>query len=137
MDRFDPTSQGWRLAPHPGFVEMLGALWERPEADTLALGLLVSPNLLSSTNQLEAGALMTFVDHAIGHASIPVFGTFQVTIHLQLSIVASVRAGDFLEGRGRIAGIDGSLAHLDGQITCQGKIVATASGIWKRVRPLS
>lgn len=136
MDRFDPKSHGWRLAPHPGFTEMLGALWERQEVDTLALGLFVSPDLLSSVNQLEAGALMTFVDHAIGHASIPVFGTLQVTIQLQLSIVAPVVAGAFLEGRGRIAGIDESLAYLDGQITCEEKIVATASGIWKRVRPL-
>lgn len=137
MDRFDPISQGWHRAPHPGFMEMFGELWERPEPDTLALGMFATSALLSEGGKLETGALMAFVDHAIGHAAIPVFGTLQVTIQLQLSVIAPVAAGAFLEGRGRIAGIDGSLIHLDGRITNQGRVVATASGIWKRMRPLS
>lgn len=136
MHGFDPAAEGWRLALHRGFMAMFGDLWERQETGGLALGLFVGPDLRSAGGTLEAGALMTFADHALGHASIPVFGTLQVTIQLQLDIVAPVAAGAFLEGRGRIAGIDGSLAHLHGQVTCEGRIVATASGIWKRMRPL-
>lgn len=137
MDSFDPRAEGWTLAPHPGFMAMFGDLWSRQEDGVLAIGLFVARDLLSADGRMDTGALMAFADHAVGHASIPVFGTLQVTIQLQISIVAPVAAGAFVEGRGRIAGIDGSLAHLEGHFSCQGRMVAAASGIWKRVRPLA
>lgn len=111
-------------------------LWRRDEPQGAAFAMLVEGRHLESNGIMSAGALMVFADHAVGHASVPVFGVAQVTIQLQVAPILPVHEGDILEGRAGIAGIEGDIAHLRGSLSVGDRVIATADGRWKAVRPL-
>ncbi len=132
-----PEDEGWQPDVHGGFIAGFATLWRRQEPGGLAFAMRVEQRHLDRAGTMSSGALMVFADHAVGHAAMPVFGVAQVTIQLQVAPVLAVAPGDFLEGRGELIGHDGDIAHLRGRFCVGNRVVASADGRWKRVRPLS
>jgi acyl-coenzyme A thioesterase PaaI-like protein len=76
--------------------------------------------------------LATFADSVLGRmVSNAVRPRPSATIQLDMHYVAPVRLGDFVEGRGEIIRVTGSVVFIAGRFTVGSSIVATANGAWK------
>jgi acyl-coenzyme A thioesterase PaaI-like protein len=80
--------------------------------------------------------IMTFADYVVGMAGVELQADMhQVTIQLDVQFVTAAEIGELLIGHSEVVRATSSLLFLRGTIAANGRMVATASGIWKRVRP--
>jgi acyl-coenzyme A thioesterase PaaI-like protein len=124
--------RGWATKPTTGFNELVGPIWARREGDVWVNGFLVTDKHLNFRRNLHGGMLATFADSVLGRM---VFNAVKprpsATIQLDMQYVAPVRLGDFVEGRGEIIRVTGSLVFVAGRFSVGSRVVATANGVWK------
>lgn len=133
---FDPMDDGWRLTrPYP--ADFGAQLWLREEESGPAFGMIVGEQHLDSSGAVDGGAILALVDQTIGIPGNRLVKTPMVTIQLETRFCGPARAGDFLESRSRVVHSDGQVVAVAGDITAGGRLIATATGIWKTVRPRS
>jgi acyl-coenzyme A thioesterase PaaI-like protein len=124
--------QGWATKPTTGFNELVGPIWARREGDFWVNGFLVTDKHLNFRRNLHGGMLATFADSVLGRmASNAVKPRPSATIQLEMHYVAPVRVGDFVEGRGEIIRVTGSVVFIAGRFSVGAGVVATANGVWK------
>ena len=124
--------QGWETRPTTGFNQLVGPIWARREGDGWVNGFLVTDKHLNNRHNLHGGMLATFANSVLGRM---VFNAIKprssATIQLEMHYVAPVRLGDFVEGRGEIIRVTGSVVFIAGRFSVGAGVVATANGIWK------
>ncbi len=75
---------------------------------------------------------MTFADRALGmtarqnHAD-----RAQCTVQLDMHFIRTAKIGQTVEMQCRVVRETRTLIFMDGELTCQGEILATARGVWK------
>ncbi|MFV0435986.1 MAG: PaaI family thioesterase [Desulfopila sp.] len=81
----------------------------------------------------HGGYLMTLLDSGMGSAVYRALGGDKriATISLDVKFVAAARIGNPLAGSATIIRITRSLVFVRGELQQQGKVVATAEGVWK------
>ena len=124
--------QGWETRSTMGFNELVGPIWARRDGDGWVNGFLVTDKHLNFRRNLHGGMLATFADSVLGRM---VFNAVKprpsATIQLDVHYVGPVADGDFVEGRGEIIRITGSVVFVAGRFTVGSSAVATANGVWK------
>jgi len=130
----DPAQDGWSIHADEGFIEHVGPIWERRDADGMRYAFVADPRHANLLGVIQGGMLMTFADRALGlRAWEAAEGTPCVTIQFEMQFLSSGRIGEFIELRPEVVRRTASLVFLRGVLTAGSRSVAAATGIWKRV----
>ena len=128
----DPARHGWTIREEAGLMRLLGPIWSRQEDGVWRYGFTAEERHLNRSAIVHGGMLMAFADEALGRtASLANDRTAQVTIQLDTHFVASAKAGEFVTAECRVVRRSRSLLFMAGTLTAGGRIVATATGVWK------
>lgn len=127
---------GWRKRTLPGFAGLIGPLWVRKGEDGWAYGLLTTSDHLNPAGVVHGGLLTALLDHGISAIAWEALGRRAcVTVQLDTHFLASARAGQFLEVRGRVARATSSLVFMQGELSTDVEVVATAVAVLKQIGP--
>jgi uncharacterized protein (TIGR00369 family) len=120
-----------------GFGRQIGPLYERITGDgAYTRAFLVCEHHTNGMQNCHGGMLMAFADTAFGHAvSIAKPGHHWVTARLLTDFISSARLGEWVEGTGEVAGIDGDLFTIKGHIWSGDRTIMTGTGIFKALGP--
>ncbi len=137
VDQGDVTAEQWTPLTGQGFVDLIGPLLMRrlPDGD-VRYAMQLEARHLNGFGIVHGGAIMTFLDHAIG-----IYGArthdapAQATMNLNVSFVDGVPAGALLEADIEVVRTTRSVMFLRGTARVGDRIVATADGVWKIRRP--
>jgi len=128
--------QGWATKPMTGFNDLVGPIWARRDGEVWVNGFVATEKHLNFRRDVHGGMLATFADTVLGRAVVNAIKPRPAaTIQLNMHYVATVLLGDFVEGRGDIIRITGSVVFIAGRFSVGSNIVATADGVWKILNP--
>ena len=97
----------------------------------------IKENHLNAAGITHGGFIAAFVDAGVGTAAHRVAdGSPCVTISIELKFISVVKLGQELIGNTKIQKKTKSMVFLTCELTAAGKIVATASGVWKILKKL-
>ena len=136
MTTFDPAAAGWTPMDHDLMPGGLGVPWRRREADRCIYGLWTRADHANPAGAVHGGILVTFADHVLGcYVEAAANGAPNVTIQLNTHFLAAVEPGAFLELRGEVTRVTGSMVFVRGIISVGERDVVAADGIWRVFRP--
>ena len=128
----DQARSGWKARELPGFFGQIGPLWTRKEPEAWAYGVLAEDRHTNPAGIVHGGLLATLLDHALSAIAWEANARKAcITVALDAHFLAPARPGEFIEARGRIVRQSSSLVFMQGSLTVQDRIVATASAILK------
>jgi uncharacterized protein (TIGR00369 family) len=126
---------GWKTRPAGGFMDRLGPLWARREADGWAYALLAGDEHLNPVGVVHGGALVSLIDHALSLLAWEAADRQAcVTLQLDTQFVAPARAGALVEARGEVTHRSAGMVFLRGRLTVAGQPVVAAQAIVKILR---
>jgi uncharacterized protein (TIGR00369 family) len=134
---YDPSQDGWQIHPAGAFITLVGPIWSKQANGVASFGLLAEPKHGNHRGIVHGGMIMTLADYTIGMAAALSAGDVSVTIQLDVQFVSAAEIGDFIVSRHELVRKTSSLFFLRGDLSVDGRIVATASGIWKAAKPLA
>lgn len=126
---FVPVKLGSTFATHSG------QLFARWHAGRLQLGFRVEPHQVNPGDNCHGGMLSLFADILLSSAAqyqadIP--RQFLPTISLQLDFMNGAPLGGWVQGEADILQVTKNLVFSQGLITCAGRTVVRASGVFRR-----
>jgi len=128
----DLTAQGWAQFTDPGFITTAGPFFYRIQEDGPNLCFLVTEKHENRNGMLQGGALMTFVDRALGFTARHFTqAPATVTVTLNLQFVDGVKIGELVNCRPKITRATKQLVFVSGEFMVGKRIVCVANGIWK------
>ncbi len=114
------------------FGRLIGPVYERLEEDgTYARALRVEDRHTNLGGVVHGGVLMSFADVVLGTVSYRHAGRPGASVRMVSDFVAPARAGDWLEGRGRVTEATRSIVFAAGELTVDGRTILTMSGTYK------
>ena len=119
------------------FLELGGPFYTKQEADGLVIGLRVGPQHTNYIGLAHGGVISTLADIALSFPPYlserpnPVVTTSSLTVNF----LYGARLGDWLEASANIDRLGKRTAHTSGKICCEGRVLATASGVFSIYRP--
>lgn len=127
---------GFELAPIGGdFAIHNGPLYARWHQEHLQLGFQVQQHQINPGQNCHGGMLGMFVDillSSAAHYQTDIPRQFLPTISLQIDFMASAPLGDWVQGQAEILKVTRNLIFSQGLITCNGKVIVRASGVFRR-----
>ena len=120
-----------------GFGRQMGPLYDRVGKDgTYSRAFLVCEHHTNGMRNCHGGMLMAFADIALGHVvSLAKPDHHWVTIRLLTDFISGAHLGEWVEGAGEVAGVDGDLFTVRGRIWTGERTLMTATGIFKALGP--
>ena len=122
-----------QISLKPGFMKHNGGLLFRNISETeYEFKSKVNKNHLNAADITHGGYLAALIDAGAGtsaHRSAD--NAPCVTISLDLKFISSSKEGDEIIGKTKILKKTNTLIFLFGELFCNEKIIASASGIWK------
>ncbi|MBC8240342.1 MAG: PaaI family thioesterase [Alphaproteobacteria bacterium] len=116
------------------FESLVGPLYEKWDGEQYVCGFRAAPQHSNRRGVVHGGMLFTFADHTLGNM---VWERFEnkpcATVTLNVDYMAGAKTGDWIECTGAITRETRSLIFIKGQLTIDGQIVMTASGVWKKL----
>lgn len=135
--RRDLGAEGWTAIDGGTFGDFVGPFWRRVVDGRSQYGFVADERHANHRNIVHGGMIMTFADYVVGMAGAELAADIhQVTIQLDVQFVSAAEIGELLVGHSEVLRATSSLVFLRGTIEANGRVVATGTGIWKRVRPL-
>jgi len=130
------TEDGWQRHDDDNpFMILNGPIWYREEGGLLHVGFRSVHEVHgNSLGYIHGGMLAAFADFALGHKvwfahdRKPI-----VTAHLDINYVSGGLAGEWIHCTPEIVRKTRSLCFVRGDIMAAGRVVATASGVWKSI----
>ncbi|MGR3760378.1 PaaI family thioesterase [Roseobacteraceae bacterium NS-SX3] len=139
MTSAPPDASHIRVIEDPGCQQMVGYRTEIDTRDgTCTVTLDLEPQHLNRNGLLHGGMVATLLDVVCGNTASQFFDPDShpplVTVSLNLSYVSAAKGGR-VTARARPAGGGRSIAYVQGELLAgDGRVIATASGIFKRMR---
>lgn len=130
---------GWRRLPAVRYSAALGPSWVIVRDGVLTVALQAQDHLGNDNlGIVHGGAMMTFADMALGCAvgHTNDFKANFVTTHLSVNFVAAGRVGQLITCNPEVVRMTSSLVFTRGLIEAEGKVLASAEGIFKRLEPV-
>lgn len=133
------AKEGWELMSDGGFIGLVGPFLIKREEGGLCFRFPTRGKHRNRNGVLQGGALMTFIDRALGATARTLTGAAHTaTVQLNLNFVDAVRIGDLVQVRPILVRATKQLIFMSGTFHVEDRIVATANGVWKRIQgPLS
>ena len=125
--KFEQISLNQGFMKHNG-----GVLFKTISENEYEFKATIKENHLNAAGITHGGFIATLVDAGAGTAAHKVAdGGPCVTVSLELKFISVVKLGQELIGNTKIQRKTKSMIFLTCELTAAGKIVATASGVWK------
>jgi acyl-coenzyme A thioesterase PaaI-like protein len=122
-------ASGWVRTDDVGFAAFIGPFWARGVGHHCFL---VEDRHLNRRGHVHGGMLLAFADRYLhsaakaGNTALPT-----ATVQIDMHFVAPGHLGDVVELKSRAVRHTRSLLFVDGDLTINGTIIATAKGVWK------
>tara|TARA_Y100000590_G_scaffold462514_1_gene626819 strand:- start:113 stop:628 length:516 start_codon:yes stop_codon:yes gene_type:complete len=122
-----------QISVKPGFMKHNGGLFFRTISENeYQFKTIIKENHLNAAGITHGGFISAVVDAGAGTAAHRASGNNPcVTISLELKFISAVKLGQELIGTTQIQKKTKSMVFLTCELKASGKIVATASGVWK------
>ena len=128
-----------QISLKPGFMKHNGGLLFRNISEIeYEFKSTINQNHLNAANITHGGFIAALIDAGAGTSAHRASNNSScVTISLDLKFISASKEGDEIIGKVKILKKTKSLIFLFCQLFCDGKIIASASGIWKilKVKP--
>jgi len=129
---FDPAAHGWKIVNNTPFGDLVGPIWKHETPERLRWGFVVEPKHLNRAGNLHGGMLMTFADQSMAMTARQATGVKRhATIELNTQFIGSVQLGQFVEAHAEVVRATRSVVFMEVKMFVDGRIVASANGIWK------
>ena len=123
-----------QISIHPGFMKHNGGLFFRVISETESeFKTKINENHLNRAGITHGGYIASIIDAGIGtgvHRTTS--NNIFVTISLDIKFIGSSKIGDEIIGKVKIEKITNSLVFASCKLECEDKIIASASGVWKK-----
>ncbi len=133
-----PTDDGFTEMEDEGFIALVGPMYAGAmTAETARFRFVAQDKHRNLRGVVQGGMIMTFADRAMGltaRQGDPRIRT--ATVQLDVHFIDAVHVDDVTEIECRILRRTRSLIFMDGTMRVGGRLVATARGTWKLLRPL-
>ena len=133
------TKKFEQISLKPGFMKHNGGLFFRSITENdYEFKSKVNENHLNAAGITHGGYLAALIDAGAGTSAHRAAGNSPcVTISLDLKFIGTSKVGDEILGKTKILKKTKSLVFLFCELSCNNKIIASASGIWKilKIRP--
>ena len=125
-----------QISLKPGFMKHNGGLlFSTISENEYEFKATIKENHLNAAGITHGGFIAALVDAGVGTAAHRSTGeNLCVTISLELKFISSVKLGQELIGLVKVQKKTKSLVFLTCELKTDGKIAATASGIWKIIK---
>jgi uncharacterized protein (TIGR00369 family) len=125
-----------QISLKPGFMKHNGGLlFKTISENEYQFKTAIKENHLNTAGIAHGGFIAAVVDAGAGTAAHRAAdGSSCVTISLELKFISAVKLGQELVGFTKIQKKTKSMIFLTCELKAENKIVATASGIWKKVK---
>jgi acyl-coenzyme A thioesterase PaaI-like protein len=135
VTEYDPASAGWTLMEANPLPAGIGEPWHRRQAEAWQYGLLTRADHANPAGAVHGGILAVFADHTLGcYVEAAGDGAPNVTIQLNTHFLAAVDPGSFLELRGEVTRVTGTMVFVRGIIAVGQRDVLAVDGIWRVFR---
>lgn len=126
--------EGWTQFTDAGFITTAGPFFHRVAAAGPMLCFPVSAKHENRNGMLQGGALMTFVDRALGFtARHHTEALATVTVTLTLQFVDGVKIGELVQVTPTMTRATRQLVFMSGTFMVGDRVVCVANGVWKRI----
>ena len=123
-----------QISIHPGFMKHNGGLFFRVISETESeFKTKIKKNHLNRAGITHGGYIASIIDAGIGtgvHRTTS--NNIFVTISLDIKFIGSSKIGNEILGKVKIEKITNSLVFASCKLECEDKIIASASGVWKK-----
>ena len=128
------TNKFEQISIKPGFMKHNSGLLFRKVSDAqFEFKTIINENHLNRAGITHGGYIASIIDAGAGTgAHIVSDNKICVTISLDIKFIGATKLGDEIIGYVNIQKITRSLVFLTCDLQCNRKIIATASGIWKK-----
>ena len=122
-----------QISTKPGFMKHNGGvLFKTISENEYEFKSIVNENHLNAAGITHGGYLSALVDAGSGTAAHKAAGNMPcVTISLDLKFIGASKKGDEITGYTKILKKTNTLVFLFCELKCEGKIITSASGVWK------
>ena len=128
-----------QISKKPGFIKYNGGLLFRNISENeYEFKSTINENHLNNAGITHGGYLAALIDAGAGTSAHRVADNSPcVTISLDLKFIGASKAGDEIIGKTKILKKTNTLIFLICELSCNNKILASASGIWKMLKAKS
>ena len=123
-----------QISIHPGFMKHNGGLLFKVISETESeFKTKINENHLNRAGITHGGYIASIIDAGIGtgvHRTTS--NNIFVTISLDIKFIGSSKIGNEILGKVKIEKITNSLVFASCKLECEDKIIASASGVWKK-----
>lgn len=132
----DSRPDDWQpCKPTSNFMSHLGTAQMRMRDGRLEFAFDTSDVHRNANGIVHGGMLMTFADYALGFAArVDNDDKPSVTITLTLDFITAAQTGDRITCHPEIVRKTRSLYFLRGDLMVGSRVIATANGIWKKLK---
>ncbi|GJE57658.1 MULTISPECIES: PaaI family thioesterase [Methylobacterium] len=128
--------QGWTPFEDPGFIALTGPVYHRDGRKAFAFQ--AEPKHGNLVGIVHGGMLVTFADRALSIVAMEAMdGAGCVTIEMNTQFVGAAKIGDVVETVPEVVRKTSSLVFVRAILTCEGRPLASISGIWKVLKERS
>jgi uncharacterized protein (TIGR00369 family) len=125
-------ADGWTVVETSGFLSLIGPLWERVVDGHHEYAILMEDKHHNRRDRVQGGVLMTLADRASGMIARVVSGRPTLaTVQMDVHFIDAGQIGELLIARPRVIRVTHTLIFTTTEVIAGGRIVATASGVFK------
>jgi uncharacterized protein (TIGR00369 family) len=123
---------GWTMVETSGFLNLIGPLWQRVVDGDHEYAILAEDKHHNRRNRVQGGVLMTLADRASGMIARAVSGRPTLaTVQMDVHFIDAGKIGELLVARPRVTRVTHTLIFTTAEVVAEGRVVATASGVFK------
>jgi len=125
-------ADGWTVVETSGFLNLIGPLWQRVVDGNQEYAILAQDKHHNRRNRVQGGVLMTLLDRASGMIARLVSGRPTLaTVQMDVHFIDAGQIGELLVAKPRVVRVTHTLIFTTAEIVAEGRVVATASGVFK------
>jgi acyl-coenzyme A thioesterase PaaI-like protein len=132
----DLIADGWRPVRPGAFINLIGPFYTRLIEGRPQFCFRVAPKHDNTQGRPHGGMIMSFLDEALGwtaHMARPDERFF--TVGFDCQFIGGSMVGDLVVAEAEVVNATKSLIFMRGDLKVGGRIIASASGIWKVLTP--
>ena len=128
------TDKFEQISNKPGFMKHNGGILFRKVSDTeFEFKITIDENKLNSARITHGGYICSIIDAGAGTAAHRASNNSPcVTISLDVKFIGPTKLGDEIKGFAKIQKITKSMVFLICNLESNSKLIASASGVWKK-----
>lgn len=136
MNDLIDTQARWHDMPNPcAFAALIGPVQRRRNGEHWVYGLRVARHHTNSTGIMHGGVITAFLDEVVGEIVNDAGNRKHVTVQFSTTFLSKAAVGDFLECACEIVRATRSMTFIQARLTVGDTIIATATAIFKAMRP--